>query len=156
MEQTPRAVTWEALEHHHLEKGNDWYFILLIVVLSVAIVAIIFGNLLLAFLVFVSGVSVAIAVAKGPAMLEYAVTVRGVRIGERLYPYPTLLSYHIDEENPHGPQLLIRSERKLMPLIILPIPIDQIDDIEYLLRERLEEEELAEPFFIKLLEVIGL
>ena len=42
-----------------------------------------------------------------------------------------------------------------MPLIVLPIPSDHIDDIESILKEKLEEEELTEPLFVKILELFG-
>jgi len=70
-------------------------------------------------------------------------------------PYSTLESYCIDEEDPRGPQLLVKSERFVMPLIILPIPVDHIDDIESILEEKLEEEELEESLFVKILELFG-
>jgi len=43
-----------------------------------------------------------------------------------------------------------------MPLIVMPIPADHIDDIEDILKEKLPEEELVEPFLIKVLELFGL
>jgi len=97
----------------------------------------------------------AVSAARRPAIIPYAVTVRGVRIEDRLYPFSTLESYHIDEEDPNGPQLLIKSDKKLMPLIVMPIPVDHIDDIEHILKEKLEEEELEEPFLVKVLELFG-
>ena len=42
-----------------------------------------------------------------------------------------------------------------MPLIVMPIPTNHIDDIEHILKEKLIEEELAEPFLIKVLELFG-
>ena len=155
MEPTPRSVTWEAPEHHHVEKGNDWFFALAIIIAALVIVAILFNDTLFALLIGLAGGALAVSAAKKPAIIPYAVTVRGVKIDDRLYPYATLDSYAIDEENPRGPQLLIKSERKLMPLMVLPIPPDHVDEIEAILSERLEEEELEEPLFVKVLELFG-
>ena len=155
MEPTPRSVTWEAPEHHHVEKGNDWFFALVIVVVSIVIVAILFNNVLLALLLGLAGGALFVSGAKKPSIIPFAVTVRGVKIDDRLYPYSTFDSFWIDEEDPRGPQLLIKSEKKLMPLMVLPIPITHIDEIESILSERLPEEELLEPLFVKVLELFG-
>jgi len=50
---------------------------------------------------------------------------------------------------------LIKSDRKLMPLIVMPLPEDHIDDIDDILKEKLEEEHLEEPLFMKILELFG-
>ncbi len=155
MESTPRSITWEAPEHHHVEKGNDWFFALAIIVTAIVVVAILFNNVLLALLLGLAGGALAISAAKRPSIIPYAVTVRGVKIDDRIYPFATLESYAIDEENFHGPQLLIKSDHKLMPLLVMPIPPDHIDDIEAILKEKLIEEDLEEPLFVKILELFG-
>jgi len=155
MEPSPRSVTWEAPEHHHVEKGNDWFFALTIIIIAFVIVAILFNNVLFALLIGVAGGALAVSAAKRPSIIPYAVTVRGIKVDDRLYPYSTLESYCVDEEDPRGPQLLVKSERFVMPLIILPIPVDHIDDIESILEEKLEEEELEESLFVKILELFG-
>jgi len=155
MEQTPRSITWEAPEHHHIEKGNDWFFALAIIVVAIVIVAIVFGNVLFALLLGLAGGAIAVAATKTPSIIPFAVTVRGVRVGDRLYPYGTLESYHIDEEDPRGPQLLIKANQKLMPLVVIPLPHDHVDQIDALLSEKLTEEHLEEPLFLKILELFG-
>jgi hypothetical protein len=155
MEQTPRSVTWEAPEHHHIEKGNDWFFALAIIVVAIVIAAVLFNNVLFALLLGLAGGALAVSAAKRPSIIPYAVTVRGIKVDDRLYPHSTLESYHIDEDDPRGPQLLIKASQKLMPLIVMPIPPDHIDDIEAILSEKLAEEELHEPLFVKILELFG-
>jgi len=155
MEQSPRSITWEAPEHHHIEKGNDWFFALAILIVAMVIVAILFGNVLFALLLGLAGGALAVSAAKQPSIVSFAVTLRGIKVADNLYPYGTLDSYHIDEENPRGPQLLIKSDRKLMPLIVMPLPEDHIDDIDDILKEKLEEEHLEEPLFMKILELFG-
>ncbi|PIW97024.1 hypothetical protein COZ82_01800 [Candidatus Kaiserbacteria bacterium CG_4_8_14_3_um_filter_38_9] len=155
MEQQARSVTWEAPEHHHIEKGGDWFFALAIITVSAVIAAIFFGNLLFALLCGLAGITMAIAANQRPKIIPFAVTVRGIRIDEVLYPYTTLRSYHIDEDDYRGPQLFVISQRHFMPLLILPIPEEYIDDIEDIITGRLAEEFIEEPFFNKLLEILG-
>lgn len=155
MEQSPRAITWEAPEHNHTEKGGDWFFAFTIIFIAIVLSAILFGNTLFALLMAVSGLALAISVSKRPAIIPYAVTVRGVRVGEEVHTYASLEAYTVDEDDPKGPQLLIQSKRKFMPLMVIPLPPDHIDDIEEILQGKLPEEHLEEPLFVKVLEIFG-
>jgi len=155
MEPSLRSITWEAPEHHHVEKGNDWFFALTIIVIALVASAIMFGNLLFALLLGLSGGALAVSAAKRPAIVSFAVTVRGVKVEDKLYPFSVLESYTIDEENPRGPLLLLKSTLKTSQLIVIPIPADHIDDIESIVKEKLIEEDLEESLFMKILEIFG-
>lgn len=150
-----RAISWEAPEFHYTEKGGDWYFALGAIVVGCVIAALLLGNFLFALLCVVAGFVLAVAAGKQPSIVPYAVTVRGVRINEELHTFGHLVSYCIDEEDPRGPQLLLLSDRKFMPLLIMPIPPDYVDEVEDILRGRLPEVHLEEPFLIKVLEYFG-
>ena len=156
MEEVTRSVTWEALEHHHIEKGSDWFWALGIITLCATITAFFFGNFLFAILIMLSGSTMALFAGRAPQLIAFSVSTRGIRVGDNIYPYTTLDAYCIDEESQPEPQLLIRSKRMHMPMIILPIPPEYIHDIEDLLFERLSEEEMEEPFGSKVLEFFGL
>ncbi len=155
MEPSARAITWEAPDHHHTEKGSDWYFSFIIVVIAAVIAALLFNNTLFALLLGVSGLALLIVANKKPLVIPFGVTVRGIRVDDHLYPYPTLKSYHIDEDDVNGPQLLVLTKHHFMPLLVLPIPPEYVDDIESILKGRLKEEFLEESFFVKVLERFG-
>jgi hypothetical protein len=156
MEPSARAITWEAPEYHYVKKGGDWFLAFAIVVIACAVAAILFNNSLFALLIGVAGGALGISAAKKPSVIPFAVTVRGVRIDDRLYPYSTLDAFHIDEEDEErGPQLLVLSKRRFMPLLVLPLPSEYIDDIEDIMKEKLPEKLLEEPFLMKLLEKFG-
>lgn len=150
-----RAVTWEAPEHHHNEKSGDWYWALGIIALAGAGASVVFGNTLFALVILLGASTILIFSHRKPSMLEFAVTVRGIRVGNELYPYSTLESFFLDEDEPMGPQLIVKSNHLFMPLIIMPIPEEYIDDIDDILSTRLKEEHLEEPLSHKLLESLG-
>jgi len=150
-----RAISWKAPQHHHIEKSGDWFFAFIIIAISLVLAAILLGNALLALLLAVGGVTMAIAVARRPSIVTHSISVRGVQIGDEFHPFSELLSYRIDETDPKGPQLLLLSKRHFMPLIVMTLPEDYIDDVEDLLQGRLPEEHLEEPFLNKLLEIFG-
>lgn len=154
MAEQTRSVIWEAYEHQHDEKKSDWYWILGILTLASFVASILLGNTLLGILILIGGAVAAILAARPPKIVSYAVTQRGLRIEDTLYPYTTLEAFCIDGDCPKGPQLLVRSEKMFMPLLILPLPEDTIDDIEEIIAQRIPEAHIEEPFAHKILELI--
>lgn len=155
MPQEVSQVFWEAYEHMHGEKSADWFWVLGIVTIAVAVAAIVLGNALFGILVGIAGFVVGLAATRPARIVPYEVTTRGVRIEDVVYPYSTLETFYIDEQNTAGPQLLIRSKKLFMPLLILPIPTEYIDEVEHIVASRLPEEHLEEPFAHKVMEFFG-
>ena len=150
-----KGVEWEALEHHHGTKNSDWFWVLGILTLATATAAILLNNTLLGVILLIGGLITALLSAREAKVIAYAVTLRGLRIDDKLYPYTTLESYCIEDDQNLGPQLLVKSEKLFMPLLVMPIPEEYVDDIEDIIAERLPEEHLEEPLVNKLLEFFG-
>jgi hypothetical protein len=150
------AVTWEAYPNNPSPKGADWFWALGIIAIALFIAALLLGNTLLGFLILIAGGVVALAAARPNEPETYTVTTRGIAIGDTLYPYSTLESFFIDEEDVLGPQLLIRSQRMLLPLLAIRLPVEHLDDIEELIASKLPEEYLEESPLFKLLDAAGL
>jgi hypothetical protein len=149
------TIEWEAPEHYHVEKGSDWYWALGILALAIAVTALLLGNILFAIVVLLGAFLMALVGLRGPRTITFAVTPRGVRIGDDVHPYTTLASFYIEEDDPRGPQLLLRSRRALVPLLVLPLPLEELEAVDNILAERLPEEELEESFAQRLLEFLG-
>lgn len=149
------AVEWEAAEFEPNEKGSDWYWALGIVAIAGAVAAIVLGNTLFGVVILLGASTMLLFAGREPNVVHFGITQRGVRIGNKLYPYSTLKAYYIDEEHAHGPQLLVESERMFMPILVLPIPEEHLDDIDDILATRLPEEHLEEPLAEKILEFFG-
>jgi hypothetical protein len=155
MDESLRSVYWEAPEHNHIEKTNDWYWVVGIIGVAGSVASIIFSNVLFGVVILLAVMTVIITSHRQPRVIEFEVSVRGVRIEQDLYPYSTLDSFYIDEESPSGPQLIVKSRKLFVPLLILPIPKDYIDDIEDVIAPRIREEHLEEPLSHRLLEYFG-
>jgi hypothetical protein len=149
------GVTWEAPEHHHVEKGNDWFWALGLLSIAGSSAAFIFGNVLFGIVILLGAITMVILAMQEPKVIPFAVLTRGIRVGNELYPYSTLESFTIDEDHRHGPQLLIKSKKLLMPLLIMPVPPEYVDDIDDLIGGRLPEEHLEEPVAHRILEFFG-
>lgn len=155
MAEIVKAVTWEAPEHRHIENSSDWFWVLGIIALCGAVAAFFLGNFLFALVILLGAVVMALRAAKPPQIVSFMVGNRGVRAGEKLFPYSSLESYRVDEDDPFGPTLLLKAKQFHLPLIVMPIPEEYVDDIEDLLRDRLPEDDLEEPLGHKLLEIVG-
>lgn len=152
---TPRAISWDAPEFYYREKGGDWYFSLGIIVAACVVGSLLLGNMLFALLAVIAGLVLAVAAGKRPPIVPFAVTVRGVRVGDSLYPFSLLSAYYIDEEDPRGPQLLLLTKQKLVPVLVMPLPLEYVDIVEDIIQGKLPEEHLEEPLFLKVLEYFG-
>lgn len=153
-EEDPTPVQWSAYEYPYERKGGDWYWALGIVVVSFAIAAYLFGNMLFGILILVAGFTVALYGAKPPELLHCEVNKRGVKVNNRVYPYGELRSFWVDEET-LPPKLILRSEKVLMPHIIIPLGDANGEDIREFLSEKLSEEEMQEPLSHKIAELLG-
>jgi hypothetical protein len=150
-----RSIMWEAPQHRHIEKTGDWYWVVGIIAISASVVSIMFDNVLFGVVILLGATTMILFSHRHPRTLTYEVSVRGVRIEDTLYPYTSLDSFAIDEESPDGPQLIVKSAHLFMPLLILPLPQDYIDDIEDLMSAKLVEAPLVEPLSHRLLEFFG-
>ncbi|MCF7815896.1 MAG: hypothetical protein K9M10_04420 [Candidatus Pacebacteria bacterium] len=155
MKDREHSVHWEAPEHTHIEKTSDWYWILGILAVSASIASMIFNNVLFGIAILLGAAAMAIVSHRGPRVIEFEISARGIRIGNDLHPYATLESYYLDENNTENPQLILKSKKTFVPLIILAIPEEYIGIIEDIVASRLYEEHLEEPLSHRLLEIVG-
>jgi len=153
---TTDIISWQGYEYTHHEKSSDWFWALGIVALSSAVTAIIFKNILFALLILIGAFTVALFAAKKPHLIHFEVTRRGVSIDDVLYPFTTLESFWIDEDEHGHLSLILKSQRVVMPYIIIPLSeAIEFEDIRNVLLEKLDEEELNEPISHKILEFFG-
>jgi len=156
MDTPENTIRWQGYEYDHQEKTSDWFWVLGIVALSSAATAIIFKNILFALLILIGAFTVALFAAKKPRLTHFEINRRGVAIDDTLYPFTTLESFWIDEDEHGHHTLIFKSQRIMMPYIIIPldesISFKQVQDT---LLTKLEEEELHEPVSHKILEFFG-
>ncbi|MBX9906724.1 hypothetical protein K2X96_02395 [Patescibacteria group bacterium] len=150
-----REISWEAPEHHHTEKGSDWYWALGIITIAGAITTIIFGNVLFGVVILLAGLMTALISSRPPRTVTYSISVRGIRIGTELYPYSSLTCFYINEEHHHHLQLLIQTTSFFTPLLVIPMPDEALEDVEEILEPRLPEKYLEESLGQRILEFLG-
>lgn len=155
----PEKLEWSTLEHEHLHKTADWYWAVGLIALSIAVTAVIFNNLLFAILIVIGAGALMLQSLNGPDELTVTITSRGVVLNKKLYPFSTLESFWVehDEDDPEPSKLLIKSQKLLMPLIVIPINEEEVnpEDVTDYMLDFVDEEELFEPLTQKLMEWMG-
>ena len=151
----PPQITWKAPEHHHTEKGNDWFWALGIVAIAGAIVALLFKNFLFALLIVIGSFTMSLLAAKPARILSFTLTERGILIDGSLYPYQILVAFWIEDRTENHPLLIIDSSRFLTPHLLIPLEDVDADAVREYLLKHLPEEELSEPLGQRLAEFFG-
>lgn len=149
------SLTWTAHEHEHKERSSDWFWAMGIIAVSVAVAAIIFGNVIFGILVIVASFSLSLFINREPREIRIEVTERGITRDNIHYPYSGLESFWIDIEHSH-PKILLRSSKFFLPLIIVPLGEEaDLEEVHEKLMRFLKEEPHALPFVERLLEYLG-
>src|SRR3989344_7521719 len=125
-------ISWETIEYLHKEKTTDWYWIVAIITISIALIAIILNNIIFAILILVSSFTLSLFASKKPEVVTMEINNTGVIVGNTQYPYAHLESFWIETREAY-PKILIKSEKLLMPFIT--ILLDDMDS--ELVREKL-------------------
>ena len=148
-------IEWDAHEYEHKERTDDWFWAAGIISVAVAVTSIIFGNIIFAILVIVSVFALALFINRPPETIHVVIDERGITRGKIHYPYSTLESYWIDTEHPHK-KIILKSEKLLMPLIIVPLDDEtNPEELDEVLSRSLRQEFHSLPFVERVLEYLG-
>lgn len=147
-------ISWDAPEHLHTEKNNDWYWAVGIITITAAALAFIFNDIMFAILIIVGAFALVVHASKKPRIFHYEINDRGVVIDNILYPFLTLESFWIDaHERPA--KILIKSHKIFMPFITIHIEEVDPERVRDILLDYIAETEHHEPLSQKLLERFG-
>ncbi len=147
-------IEWEDFEYEFRHKTSDWYWVVGIIAVSVAVAAIFFGNVLFAILILLGAFTLSLHAARHPAIVHYELNKKGVVSGKTMYPYKTLESFWVEDRD-HNPRILFKSKKLLMPFIIIPLGSVMPDTARAYLEQYLKEEEHLEPLLQKIMEYLG-
>jgi len=137
-------MEWEILEHSHSEKTNDWYASVILIAGALVALEFLFNNFLLITLTIIGTFAFLLLAVRRPELIHVEIRTSGIRAGNTLYPYVSLDGFAI-AEYPGERNLLLESNRHLMPLIVIPVPNKvHSDELRDLLAQYLPEKELHE------------
>lgn len=152
-----KKITWEAADHIKVEKSTDWFWVIGIIAIGIAVLSIYFNNLLFALLILIGTFALFIQSHSEPYMQKYEINRKGVVIGDILYPYSSLESFWvIDEDGWDRDRMLVKSTKLFMPMIVMPLGEDVTpDDIRDYMLEYLDEEQMEESAIEKIVILLG-
>ena len=149
------GIEWTTREYPHSPKEADWYTAVIIIAGALAIAAIILDNVIFGILIIVATFALLLFSAREPQPVDVTLTIDGVFIGDYFYPYENLESFNIWKYD-DPPRLLLKSKKKLAPLVSIEIEEVDPDEVgDYLALFIEEEEELRESVFHKIFERLG-
>ena len=127
-------LNWSALEYEEKERSTDWFWALGVIVVAGAITAIIFNNYFFALFLIISGLLLGLFAIKKPEMVDYELNLKGFQIKNRLFPYEKIQGFWVQTELPNKtdvkPTLFIKSERKFLPVLSIPINLELANQIK--------------------------
>lgn len=150
-------ISWMAYEHSHRQRSDDWFWGVGIVAVAIAVLAVYFGNVLFGIFILLAAFTSIMVAHREPEVIPFEINKRGVQAGKILYPFSTIESFWIIDEDESGQdKLIMKSEKTLMPLIIVPLD-DNLDfeEVRDYLLQFLNEEEMDEPLSHKIMEYFG-
>lgn len=147
--------TWKTYEHIHTEKTPDWYWIVGIVTVTVAIISIFLNNIIFAVLTIIGSFALSLFASKKPAIVSVTVSKNGIAFGKNFFNYPDIESFWVETRD-GLPRLIIKTKRVFIPnvTILLDESIDP-DNLRFFLRKYISVEENTEPAFEKILIYLG-
>lgn len=150
-------LSWRAPEYVYTEKSADWYWIVGVVSVSFALIAIILNNVIFGILILVSTITLTLYASRPPREIEIELSQTGVKIGagrDGFHPYETLESFWIELDTPH-PKLIIKQKQKISMYLTVLLEEMSPEEIEDYLDDHLPKVEHHEPFLEKLLTHLG-
>jgi hypothetical protein len=149
-----RSLRWTAPEYYHTEKSVDWYWAVGLIGLVVAVISIVFGDILFGIFFIIAVSVLMLYAARPPKIISCEISERGVIVESLLYPFKELESYWISDL-PHHPKILIHPRRRFAPMVIVPLGEQPAEDVRPLLEEHLVEAPHHEPVTLRLMEYFG-
>ncbi len=140
------VISWQAPEFVFHRKTADWFWAVGIITISLTVGTILIKNFLLTFLVGVSGFSILMYGAKKPSIVNFSISNKGVVVGGKLYLFENLEYFWVDYNPPYTKQLILQSNKTLMPHIIIPLGEADPETIRETLLLFIKEQKIEESF----------
>ena len=150
------TLRWSAHEHEHVPRDSNWYWALGILAACVALISVLFGNVLFAILILVAAATLGILATTPPPLIEFELSDRGIRAGAIMHRYEEIISFWVEDHDADPPILLVDTTKWMSPNLIIPLTDMDPKQVRAYLLERSEEVPMKEPVAHKILEFFGL
>lgn len=136
----PIKIEWTAPEFVKYKKNKNW-FVWLIIIFSIILIIAIFllKNLLFSMVLVFAAFIIYIYAKKEPREIKFIVSGKGVQIDNTVYKFDELKSFWIFYNPPEVKEISIRSKKKFVPYIKIPLGDQNPAEIRRLLLKFLPE-----------------
>lgn len=147
-------IIWEALEFEYHERSQDWYWILGIIVVIGALIAVLLSNFLFGTFIVLAGLMLGMLTNKYPNTIHCSITRKGIQVDTTIYLFSSINSFWVDETNDRKPKLLLTLNQTFTLQIVIPIEDIDTEEIRDYLDQYVQEKPQNEGFVERLLEVL--
>lgn len=147
-------LRWEAEEFEYKEKSHDWYWILGIVAVVGALIAILLKDVLFAVFIVIGAFIMAMFASKQPDIIRVELNHRGLILDDSFYPYRSLDSFWVEDHEEGREKLFVTPNGTLALQIVIPIRDIDPDLVREFLLDYVEEEEQRETIAERLMEYL--
>jgi hypothetical protein len=90
------VVTWVASEYIEHERNTNWYILLALITIGLAVgIYFLTKDIIATIIITVVGIIVGVFAGRKPRQMEYELSASGLRIGEKSYPYSLFRTFSI-------------------------------------------------------------
>ncbi len=148
-----QEIAWKGPNFRQYKKTSRWYLTVSIFFLIFLIWSFWEKNFIFsAFLIITYSIVIHLAKTK-PILIEFKIDGEGISIGNKKYFFPEFKSFYILEKNKR--EILILRKKTLGSQISLPLKRGIAENIKKILSQKIEEEEMEEPWIDIFLKKIG-
>ena len=151
------GIFWQTYAFQYKKKTADWFWAVGIICLAIAIISTIYGDPLFALFIIMVGGLLIMTGNKKPDVLEIKLNDKGIEINSILYPFQNIKTFWVEDNKNSFPKLILRIERVINPMMILPIETDYIEPntIRDHLLNFVPEDKAIEPISHKIMDYLG-
>lgn len=148
-------LIWRALEYKKREKTADWYWAVVLIAVSIAVISFFMHNALFGLLIIISAGTLLFFSMREPKIVEIELNEKGIRLDKELFPYVSLEAFWVEGDHENDERIILKSKKTVMPLIVVPIQEYRHEDVRNYLLDYLTEKEMQEPVSQKIMEKLG-
>lgn len=133
-------LSWEAVAFENPERHPQWKVVVFVILVSALAYGLFTDNFLFSFIAILTGLLIYLFQNKEPETFKFGITSEGVFAQDHLYEYDSLKSFWIFFEPGGRKELSLRSRKKFMPYIEIPLGEADPVKIHRTLRKFIKEE----------------
>ncbi|HSX24482.1 MAG TPA: hypothetical protein VLG69_00770 [Candidatus Andersenbacteria bacterium] len=146
VEDIATLFSWEAPEHIHQIRNPQWFGVFAAVIALICVAFVFMGNFIASLTIAMIGGYIFVVAQHKPSLVRYRLLTEGVALGTTLYHYKDLDSFNIIYEPGDVKTVILKSTRRIMPLIHMEIgKADPVAIREVLVQFVREDIRLEEP-----------